>query len=795
MSQVISIPDVGDVEFPDNMSADDISNAIQHHIIPQHQVESQNKWLEDNVPGMKSLHGFSMGVGKTLSNTVGGLVDLAGRGLQAVGAKDTGQAFINNAANARQDTERQVAPYEQSNPYATGAGQMAGYAIPYTGGAKIAGALGATGRIAQGALGGAIAGATTTPGNLQERATAGLEQGALGGAGEAIIPPVAKAVKGFAQEAGHRLTGGLIPKATDLRQPIPQGMDNLSNTKSVPAPGKVAENIGQRLGAYATSPRPFVGSIPGVGHYATIAEETLGKNVTDKIPGMRGTQPLWKQGVNAYRDVADSVRMRNAPPNAFDRLFEQEGMPSPSAGQQTASPASSPTTQFSQQLHNMNPELAPKPVSPQPLQLGWNGQQQAKPPMYVSPGGVASHDLEMANKAAFNERTGINQYPEATNPGTQNVPGNGPISPSQPAPFTQPTQVPQTPAPAAVPAMSHAEKAAKSQQILDMIRARGPQSKPAGQQIEAPGPQTGTLNVSPGGTVPQAPVQPVAPEPNINLEKPTPRVAAEMNEPKPEPKLKQNDYGGYDVVPQPSKGMMALREALEGKHGGVGNESPQLEILREKLAKEPTPDEIDQIASQGLSEPVKPTVMRTPEEWKQLHQKALFDDTDSINKVDLRLQQLKQSQYENYIQAQEEAKKRASDLIKKTPQEKAKWQAERDAEIKAQKEAVEQEERIHKNRSQGQIIRKKNEYAIKDLVKANVTSKDNQVIVKNAHLFDEAAKENGNTIDWADMPELTHKSIKSVAQQRRTMEQWLYSQVKQGKGNLTAKEKLSLFND
>jgi hypothetical protein len=39
MSQVIEVPGVGNVEFPDEMNNEDISHAIKNHIIPQHQTE------------------------------------------------------------------------------------------------------------------------------------------------------------------------------------------------------------------------------------------------------------------------------------------------------------------------------------------------------------------------------------------------------------------------------------------------------------------------------------------------------------------------------------------------------------------------------------------------------------------------------------------------------------------------------------------------------------------------------------------------------------------------------------
>jgi hypothetical protein len=130
---------------------------------------------------------------------------------------------------------------------------------------------------------------------------------------------------------------------------------------------------------------------------------------------------------------------------------------------------------------------------------------------------------------------------------------------------------------------------------------------------------------------------------------------------------------------------------------------------------------------------------------------------------------------------------KAQEFLKMTPDEKKAWVKAADDRIAAERAAEEKAEQIRENRSQGQKIRKRTEYAIKDTVKANVTTKNNMVVINNKSQIEELAKEFGNTIDWKEVNSLTgHKSITPLKEQRRNIEKELYKQIKQGKGNTTA---------
>jgi hypothetical protein len=170
--------------------------------------------------------GFSTGVG----NVMFGGQELLGKGLQLVGATDTGTALAADAARRRAESQAAAAQYKQEFPIATGAGELgaevlatapvgAALAAPV---ARLAPGLSqairtggfSTGRTVQGGaaraadLGTRVAGGAITGG-----ATAALinpaeaETGALTGAGVAAVAPVA--VNLLAKGAG---------KIADMRQ-------------------------------------------------------------------------------------------------------------------------------------------------------------------------------------------------------------------------------------------------------------------------------------------------------------------------------------------------------------------------------------------------------------------------------------------------------------------------------------------------------------------------------------------------------------------------------------------------
>ena len=89
MTQRIDVPGVGIVEFPDSMNDDQITNAIKTNIIPNYQSKTAPKEIpidrtkssfdqaiQEN-PIIQGLGAIGTGAGKTISNSIGGLIDLA----------------------------------------------------------------------------------------------------------------------------------------------------------------------------------------------------------------------------------------------------------------------------------------------------------------------------------------------------------------------------------------------------------------------------------------------------------------------------------------------------------------------------------------------------------------------------------------------------------------------------------------------------------------------------------------------------------------------------------------------
>ena len=225
--------------------------------------------------------GLSTGVG----NVMFGGQELLGKGLQALGATDTGTSLAADAARRRAEAQAAAAQYKQEFPIATGAGELAaevlatapvGVAIA-TPVSKFAPALGqairtggfSTGRTAQGgaaravdlgtrAAGGAVTGGTTSA--LINPAEA--ETGALTGAGVAVVaPPVVGVLaksSGFLKDAFSgqlaAVKAGKISRdvASDriaaIRAALAAAPDDLTAAQ---ATAGVQKNAFQALGAFA----------------------------------------------------------------------------------------------------------------------------------------------------------------------------------------------------------------------------------------------------------------------------------------------------------------------------------------------------------------------------------------------------------------------------------------------------------------------------------------------------------------------------------------------------------------
>ena len=226
--------------------------------------------------------GFSTGVG----NVMFGGQELLGKGLQALGATDTGTALAADAARRRAEAQAAAAQYKQEFPFRTGAGELtaevlatapvgAAIAVPV---ARVAPGLSrairtggfSTGRTVQGgaartadlgirATGGAVTGgATAALINPEEAGT-----GAVGGAGVALVaPPVVSTLAKSAGFLKDAFTGQLAAvkagkisrdvagnQIAAIRAALAASPDDLTAAQ---ATAGVQKNAFQALGAFAS---------------------------------------------------------------------------------------------------------------------------------------------------------------------------------------------------------------------------------------------------------------------------------------------------------------------------------------------------------------------------------------------------------------------------------------------------------------------------------------------------------------------------------------------------------------
>jgi len=193
------------------------------------QVSPRRQMVEAELRSVAApFAGFSKGAG----NIMFGGQRLVGKGLEAVGATETGRALIEDAARRQAEQEAFIAPYRQAAPTMTGAGEFTGEvigtlpvggviakgvgAIPgaaplaqsiRTGGFSTGMAPGAASRATQ-AAGGAILGGTTAALINPEEAGTGA---AIGAVAPFALPVVGKYVSIGGGKIVDAFTGKLAP--------------------------------------------------------------------------------------------------------------------------------------------------------------------------------------------------------------------------------------------------------------------------------------------------------------------------------------------------------------------------------------------------------------------------------------------------------------------------------------------------------------------------------------------------------------------------------------------------------
>jgi len=404
---------------------------------------NQPEWAQaiERNPIVQGLNSLGTGIGTTLSNSIGGVIDLTGRGIGAI-SPDTGKAIQDFAAKNRAITEQTNAPYQEQYPITNYIGQGAGYIAPYTAAlkgvraagslAKIAPPVTTLGKVGEAALAGGTTGAVTTPGGAEERATQAAIQGAGAGAGELILPWAGGVAKGAWNKARgveppimFNPNKGIPLDYAGPNTPMPPEVQNaFPKSETLPMPGTAGQQTGARLYDYATSLRPYIDVLAGP--TASDIAGPLGHMVAEipglsKVPGFH-SEPLPSIGYNAFKEGLQSNKLQgimNTPSN---------GLPGAMTGNVAGPVAPTPP----------EPPLPPfPPLSPAPPPGGWAGQNINTPAVFRKP-------TPPANPVQASQQAAASRIQ--------------PVAPEQPLPPTQTLSPEQT---------------LRKNDLLEQIRARG----------------------------------------------------------------------------------------------------------------------------------------------------------------------------------------------------------------------------------------------------------------------------------------------------------------------------------
>jgi len=288
--------------------------------------------------------GFSSGVG----NVMFGGQELLGRGLQAIGAQETGAALAEDAARRRAQEQAKIQPYKEQFPIFTGAGEFAGEVVSTlpVGGAIAAPVRAAgAGRLAQaistGGLSTGVAPATTLGGRLADLgtrisggaitggATAGLinpneiETGAaVGGVVAAAAPPV---VKGISRVVGKAMDVGNLPNQLAARI-IKESLNSPEQIAAVRAALQQAQQQGLDLTAQQAIARNEL-IVPGL--QATIEKAIKKTGLVDTKLAKEASQEAARLTTikNITPDLQASINIRAASAKPFYEAADKAVLP------------------------------------------------------------------------------------------------------------------------------------------------------------------------------------------------------------------------------------------------------------------------------------------------------------------------------------------------------------------------------------------------------------------------------------------------------------------------------------
>jgi len=310
-------------DIPDDIKPDD-------PILKDHVAKIRAGTLEK--PGMAKSAAAGLGYG---TGQVGlTLQELAGKGLSALGAEETGKALQEDVEKGRQKLKSEFFPYQVANPMSAGAGEFASEAAltapvggviakPFMAAAKYAPVAGRVGQAIQSA-GFDVAPAATAMGKLGNAALRVGGGAVTGGAAAGLVNPedvgggaTAGALFGAAAKPVGAALGALLRKATPEAALTPEiGLKVREGIQ------KVADDLGVTYDELPQQTRAWVGQ-------QLLNAYRQGKEI-DPSALLRkadfealGIQPLRGQITRDAAQYAQERNLRGAIPAIQERLTEQ----------------------------------------------------------------------------------------------------------------------------------------------------------------------------------------------------------------------------------------------------------------------------------------------------------------------------------------------------------------------------------------------------------------------------------------------------------------------------------------
>jgi hypothetical protein len=291
---------------PDNMSKADLTAKLKANGYDVSKLEAPAA-APSEIPAPRKERGFFETIGAPIQAASEGIISgggnvmfggqrLLGRGLEKLGATDTGRALVEDAMRRQAEAQARVAPFKQEFPISTGAGELGGEIVG-TGpvGMAIAAPLRAIPAAAP--LAQAIRTGGFSSGNIATRAAGGAT---LGGASSAIINPedasLGAVVGGAVPFAGPAL-GYVGGKVANLRT-MPQ------NRAANLAQQAAGADLKEVVNALRNAP-PGVGVAQTLARFENPALQALVKDSLESTP--EGAQYLSKLGTMTEKEAVNEL--------------------------------------------------------------------------------------------------------------------------------------------------------------------------------------------------------------------------------------------------------------------------------------------------------------------------------------------------------------------------------------------------------------------------------------------------------------------------------------------------------